>query len=87
MTRSIGEGARLIALNMTLNGTPREETARYLQENFDLGNADAILDEVYPQGRRLAAPAPSGEPSLPRSPCGDSAVQGLWSFLRAIHEL
>ena len=30
------EGARLIALNMALNGTPREETARYLDENFDL---------------------------------------------------
>jgi hypothetical protein len=41
------EGARLIALNMALNGTPREETARYLQENFDLQNADSILDEVY----------------------------------------
>jgi hypothetical protein len=41
------EGARLIALNMALNGTPREETARYLQENFELQNTDAILDEVY----------------------------------------
>ena len=41
------EGARLIALNMALNGTPREETARYLEENFDLDNQDAILDEVY----------------------------------------
>jgi len=41
------EGARLIALNMALNGTPRDETARYLRENFDLENSDAILDEVY----------------------------------------
>jgi DivIVA domain-containing protein len=41
------EGARLIALNMALNGTPREETARYLEDNFDLRNVDAILDEVY----------------------------------------
>ena len=32
---------------MALNGTPREETARYLEENFDLDNQDAILDEVY----------------------------------------
>jgi hypothetical protein len=47
MTPSVAEGAQLIALNMALNGTPREETARYLQENFDLGNTDAILDEVY----------------------------------------
>jgi DivIVA domain-containing protein len=41
------EGARLIALNMALNGTPREETARYLSENFQLSDADALLDEVY----------------------------------------
>jgi DivIVA domain-containing protein len=41
------EGARLIALNMALNGTPRDETARYLEENFDLEDQEAILDEVY----------------------------------------
>lgn len=41
------EGARLIALNMALNGTPRDETARYLSENFDLQAQDKILDEVY----------------------------------------
>jgi DivIVA domain-containing protein len=41
------EGARLIALNMALNGTPREETEQYLQENFDLPDADALLDDVY----------------------------------------
>lgn len=45
--RQPGEGARLIALNMALNGSPREETARYLDENFDLPNRDAILDEAY----------------------------------------
>jgi DivIVA domain-containing protein len=42
-----GEGARLIALNMALSGTPREETARYLAENFDLADQDDLLDEVY----------------------------------------
>jgi cell division septum initiation protein DivIVA len=41
------EGARLIALNMALNGTPRDETARYLSENFQLGDRDGLLDEVY----------------------------------------
>lgn len=41
------EGARLIALNMALNGTPRDETARYLSENFRLSDADGLLDEVY----------------------------------------
>ena len=41
------EGARLIALNMALNGTPRDETARYLAQNFELDDQDALLDEVY----------------------------------------
>jgi hypothetical protein len=41
------EGARVIALNMALNGASREETARYLSENFDLKEPDALLDEVY----------------------------------------
>ncbi len=41
------EGARLIALNMALNGTPREETDKYLSENFELGDRAALLDEVY----------------------------------------
>jgi DivIVA domain-containing protein len=41
------EGARLIALNMALNGTPREETDRYLAENFKLAGRDRLLDEVY----------------------------------------
>jgi DivIVA domain-containing protein len=41
------EGARLIALNMALNGTPREETASYLSQNFDIADQDALLDEVY----------------------------------------
>jgi DivIVA domain-containing protein len=41
------EGARLIALNMAMNGTPRDETARYLSQNFDLDDQDALLDEVY----------------------------------------
>jgi DivIVA domain-containing protein len=41
------EGARLIALNMALNGTPREETDRYLAENFQLSDRGGLLDEVY----------------------------------------
>jgi DivIVA domain-containing protein len=40
-------GARLIALNMALSGTPREETARYLAEHFSLADQDALLDDVY----------------------------------------
>lgn len=41
------EGARLVALNMALNGTPRDETDRYLAENFELRDRDSLLDEVY----------------------------------------
>jgi len=41
------EGARLIALNMALNGTSRDETAHYLSENFELDDPEALLDEVY----------------------------------------
>jgi DivIVA domain-containing protein len=46
-TSGDSEGARLIALNMALNGTPREETDRYLAENFDITDRAALLDEVY----------------------------------------
>jgi DivIVA domain-containing protein len=41
------EGARLIALNMALNGTPRDEVDRYLAENFDLADRASLIDEVY----------------------------------------
>ena len=46
-TSEDAEGARLIALNMALNGTPRDETARYLSENFRIADSDGLLDEVY----------------------------------------
>ena len=45
-------GARLIALNMALGGTPREETARYLAEHFDLADPEALLDDVYDRADR-----------------------------------
>ena len=41
------EGARLIALNMALSGTPREETARYLRDNYELADEQSLLDDVY----------------------------------------
>jgi len=40
-------GARLIALNMALSGTPREETAAYLAEHYELTDPEALLDDVY----------------------------------------
>ena len=41
------DGARLIALNMALNGTSRDETARYLSGHFRLSDPAGLLDEVY----------------------------------------
>jgi hypothetical protein len=41
------EGARLLALKMALDGRPRDETAAYLRENFELDDPEALLDEVY----------------------------------------
>jgi DivIVA domain-containing protein len=41
------EGARLVAFNMALDGTPREEVDRYLAENFDIADRTRLLDEVY----------------------------------------
>jgi DivIVA domain-containing protein len=40
-------GARLIALNMALSGSSREDTARYLADHFGLAEPDALLDDVY----------------------------------------
>jgi DivIVA domain-containing protein len=40
-------GARIIALNMALGGSSREETAAYLAENFSLPDPGALLDDVY----------------------------------------
>jgi hypothetical protein len=41
------ESARLIALNMALNGESREATDKYLADNYDLSDRAALLDEVY----------------------------------------
>jgi DivIVA domain-containing protein len=41
------DGARLVALNMALNGDSRETTGRYLAENFEVGDSAQLLDEVY----------------------------------------
>lgn len=45
-------GARLVALNMALEGAPREETARYLAEHFELPDVEALLDDVYTSAGR-----------------------------------
>ena len=45
-------GARLVALNMALEGAPREDTARYLGEHFALPDVEALLDDVYASAGR-----------------------------------
>jgi DivIVA domain-containing protein len=45
-------GARLVALNMALEGAPRDETLRYLAEHFELPDLDALLDDVYTSAGR-----------------------------------
>jgi DivIVA domain-containing protein len=40
-------GARIIALNMALGGSSRDETAAYLAEHFTLADPGALLDDVY----------------------------------------
>lgn len=41
------DGARLIALNMALNGDSRADTERYLAENFKLPDRGKLVEEVY----------------------------------------
>jgi hypothetical protein len=41
------EAARLVALDMALAGTPRDETQQYLAEHYTLADPGAILDDVY----------------------------------------
>jgi DivIVA domain-containing protein len=41
------DGARLIALNMALNGESRDDADRYLADNFELADRQTLIDEVY----------------------------------------
>ncbi|MCW3034244.1 MAG: DivIVA protein, partial [Solirubrobacterales bacterium] len=41
------DGARLVALNMALNGESRSDTERYLAENYQLPDRVKLVDEVY----------------------------------------
>jgi hypothetical protein len=41
------DGARLVALNMALNGESRADTERYLAEHFQLAERQKLVEEVY----------------------------------------
>jgi hypothetical protein len=43
----VPEGARIVALNMVLDGKPRNEVAAQLQDEFGLSDTDALLDDVF----------------------------------------
>jgi hypothetical protein len=43
--------ARIVALDMALSGKPRDETDRFIAENYDLDDREALLDEVYAAAR------------------------------------
>jgi DivIVA domain-containing protein len=41
------QAARLVAMKMALDGTSRAEVEKHLAENYRLGNASALLDDVF----------------------------------------
>jgi len=45
--RSADYDARIVALNMALNGDSREDTDRYLAENYEVPDRKKLLDEVF----------------------------------------
>lgn len=45
-TRSDSAGARLLATQMAISGSSREEIARRLRNGFEIEDADAILDAI-----------------------------------------
>ena len=45
--------AGMIALNMALNGAPRTETDRYLEQTFGLPDRERIVEAAYEQVIRL----------------------------------
>jgi TolA-binding protein len=46
-TNGDAAAARIVALDMALSGKPRDETDRFIAENYDLDDRQALLDEVY----------------------------------------
>jgi DivIVA domain-containing protein len=41
------EGARLVALNMAMDGKTREETEQYLAEHFKLSDRRELIEDIY----------------------------------------
>lgn len=49
------ENARLIALDMALDGATRQDTDRHLAENFRLEDREGLIDDVYAEVERASA--------------------------------
>ena len=57
------EMARMVVLNMALNGAPRHEAELYLARNFALGDPAAVVADAYECVPDMLSPAPpSGAP-------------------------
>jgi DivIVA domain-containing protein len=41
------QAARLVAMKMALDGSPRDEIAEHLAANYELGDSDGLLDAVF----------------------------------------
>jgi hypothetical protein len=39
--------ARIVAYSMVLDGRPRDEVARHLEDELGLSDSDALLDDLY----------------------------------------
>ena len=68
---------------MALNGTPREETDRYLSENFTLADSDGLLDEVYAERRGLSPPLSRPQVRARRLALGAVGLRAVQSLLVA----
>jgi hypothetical protein len=42
-----GGAARLVAMKLALEGTPREEAREQLAADYDVDDLDSLLDQVY----------------------------------------
>ncbi len=50
------DAARMVALNMALNGAPRAETERYLRRNFALQDPAQVAADAYRRRHEGASP-------------------------------
>ena len=57
--------AGMIALNMALNGAPRTETDRYLEQTFGLPDRERIVEAAYEQVMRLRGAPDRLRPTRP----------------------